>query len=117
MKVALVSIVDRARTSLAEYLRNAGFDVHVCEELAIASSFAAVILLGHEMTAEQLRVKVRSWLKGKPQTIVVVTARPSALELLRTGHPGRLVVFPPPVFGWDVVDALRAGHPSRPRSA
>jgi DNA-binding response OmpR family regulator len=117
VKVALVSVRDRARTVLAEYLRNSGFDVHQCEDLAIGSAFPALILLTHEMPVDDVRARVKAWMKPAKTRVVVVTPKPSALDELRTLYPDRLAVFPPPVFGWDVVDALRGIDPTRPRSA
>lgn len=117
-RIALVSRAHRDRSVLADYLRISGFDVHVCDELAITSSFRALILLGHEMSADDLRTQIRGWMKSsRTHVIIIVTSKPAAIEELRALYNGRLFVFAAPVFGWDVVDALRATEPPRPRSA
>lgn len=116
-RVALVSTVHRDRALLADYLRDSGFDVHVCEELAIAAGFGALVYLGHDDASTELSSRVRGWLRGRTQVVVVVTSRPAALDELQGAYGKRLVVFAPPVFGWDVVDALRWSEPPRPRSA
>lgn len=116
-RVALVSIAHRDRAVLAQYLRDSGFDVHVCDDLAIAAGFGALVYLGHDAPNAELRSRVRGWMRGKTPVVVVVTSRPAALDQLQTTFGKRLMVFAPPVFGWDVVDALRAFEPPRPRSA
>lgn len=117
-RIALVSAANRTRGALADYLGEAGFEVHCCDELAIPISFSGIVLLSFEVRHEELQALIRSWLKRTTtQRIVVVTSQTSALDELRAGSRGRLFVFPPPAFGWDLVDALRATDPPRPRSA
>jgi hypothetical protein len=53
----------------------------------------------------------------KHQRLVVVTSKPTALRDLVASHGDRLQVLPAPAFGWDLVDALRAVPPTRPRGA
>jgi hypothetical protein len=116
-QVALVSADNRQRAMLATYLRDSGFEVSVYEELAIAEAFNALVYLEHGTSSQALRAQVRGWMRGKSPVVVVVTSRPSALDELQTTYGSRLVVFASPVFGWAVVDALRASDPPRPRSA
>jgi hypothetical protein len=121
-RVALVSAAGEVRSALAGYLRSAGFDVHECEELGVPSSFAALIVLSDpnapNAASDQLREAVRSWIKvTKSQRVVVVTSRPTAFKDLLAVHGERLHVLPAPAFGWDLVDALRAAEPTRPRGA
>jgi DNA-binding response OmpR family regulator len=116
-QVALVSADNRQRAMLATYLRDSGFEVSVYEELAIAEAFGALVYLEHGISSQALRTQVRGWMRGKSPVVVVVTSRPSALDELQTTYGSRLVVFASPVFGWAVVDALRASDPPRPRSA
>lgn len=115
--VALVAAADDQRIALAQYLTDAGFDVHPCDELTVVGSFAAVVWLAGD-AAEGLVARVRPWLRSaRPHRIVVVTARPAMLRELAGAHPERLLVLPAPTFGWDLVDALRAASSSRPRGA
>lgn len=116
-RIALVAAADRQRTALAEYLGGAGFDVHECDELTVAGSFAGVVWLA-DGAADDPAVRVRSWLRtARPHRIVVVTTRPVALRELAAAHPERLFVLPAPAFGWDLVDALRATPSTGPRGA
>jgi hypothetical protein len=113
--VALVSEASATRTALAGYLKNAGFDVHECDELALPASFGALVAIGG---TEALLADVKSWMKvTKNQRVVVVTTKPTVFRDLVATHAERLYVLPAPAFGWELVDALRAAEPSRPRGA
>ena len=116
-RVALVSEPGATRTALAAYLANAGFEVYECNELAVPSSFAALIAIGAR-AADRLLADVRSWIKlTKSQRVVVVTSQPTAFKDLVAAHGERLHVLPAPAFGWELVDALRTTEPTRPRGA
>ena len=116
-RVALVSRAGETRTALADYLTNAGFEVHPCDELDAPAAFGALVWIGaHGESSEAIEGAVRSLMKlAKTQRVVVVTSRPRALAELVASHGERLHVLPAPVFGWSLVDALRAGEPARPR--
>lgn len=118
-RVALVAPADDSRSRLAVYLRSVGFDVHECAELELPGAFTALVVISAYDTASDVLVaEMRSWLRSaKSQRIVVVTAKPTALKDLVATHGERLRVLPAPAFGWDVVDALRAPEPTRPRGA
>jgi hypothetical protein len=118
-RVALIATAGDVRVALAAYLANAGFEVHQYDELAVASSYGAVVVLnGRDRLPEALRTEVRTWLKlTRDQRVVVVTSKPTVLKDLLAVHGERLRVLAAPVFGWDVVDALRASEPTRPRGA
>lgn len=118
-RIALVSSAGQARAALAGYLAGAGFEVHECDELAIPSSFGALVVIsGPEASIAALVTGVRSWIKlTRIQRIVVVTSKPTAWKDLLVTHGERLTVLPAPVFGWEVVDVLRAAAPTRPRGA
>jgi hypothetical protein len=116
-RIAVISSDGATRGALAGYLRGAGFDVHECSELELASGFGALVVISQH-GAEALVAEVRALIKTtKSQRIVVVTARPSALKPLLATHAARLAVLAAPAFGWDVVDALRANHLDGPRGA
>lgn len=116
-RVALVSAPGETRTALADYLTQAGFDVHAFDELSVPSSFDALVWIGeHDASSDAVAATVRSWIKGtKATSVVVVTSKPKALAALIAAHSERLQVLPAPAFGWDLVDALRAQVPT-PRS-
>lgn len=117
-RVALVSIADANRTLLAAYLTSAGFEVHELDDLAVPSSFGALVVLGDETFGGDILARVRSWMKlTKLRRVVVVTSKPAALRDLVVTHPERLFVLPAPVFGWELVDALRSPPVPRPRGA
>ena len=118
-RIALVARADSARKELGDYLRSAGFDVHECTELEVVAAFAALVVMsGADEQTDLLVQNVRSWMKSsRSQRVLVVTPRPTALKDLLAVHPERLQILPAPAFGWDVVDALRAGQPARPRGA
>lgn len=118
-RVALVSAAGETRTALAGYLRNAGFDVHECEELSVPRSFGALVVISsHDISSDALVAEVRSWLGlTRNLRVVVVTSQPRALRALLAAHGERLYVLAAPVFGWDLVDALRATEPPPPRGA
>ncbi len=112
--IALVARADAARSELAGYLRGAGFDVHECEALEVTTGLFALVAVGDQ----ELVANVRSWLRsGRGHRVLVVTSRPTAFKELVASHFERLYILPAPAFGWDVVDALRAGPPARPRGA
>ena len=116
-RVALVAAADDQRGELARYLAGAGFDVHPCDELAVAAAFGAVVWLAGDAAGDPV-ARVRSWLRSaRLHRVVVVTGRPAALRDLAAAHPARLLVLPAPAFGWDLVDALRATPTPGPRGA
>lgn len=118
-RIALVSGAADTRRALAEYLTNAGFDVHECDELAVPSAFTALVLIGgRDDSGDALAGLVRSWMRvAKLQRVVVVTPKPKALTGLVASYGERLRVLPAPTFGWDLVDALRSSTPPRPKGA
>ena len=117
--IALVSADDPNRRALVRYLLDAGFCVDECDELVHPSAFGALVWVGHRDTpSDKLVAGIRSWLKlTKTQRIVVVTQKPIVLKDLVAVHGDRLVVLAAPAFGWELVDALRAERPPRPRGA
>ncbi|HEY6179917.1 MAG TPA: hypothetical protein VIX73_35940 [Kofleriaceae bacterium] len=115
--VALVAPADEQRIAVARYLAGAGFDVHECDELTVAGSFAAVVWLAGDSAAD-LAPRARSWLRSSPpHRVVIVTTRPATLRALVAAHPDHLFVLPAPTFTWDLLDALRASPAPRPRGA
>lgn len=109
-RVALLARASQTRNALADYLSNAGFEVHACDELAAPASCGALIWIGGPgESSDSTAGAVRSLMKlARTQRVVVVTSRPKALAELAATHGARLHVLPAPVFGWSLVDALRA---------
>lgn len=113
--VALVARADGSRSQIAKYLRDGGYDVFECEELAIATRFAGVVVVDDE-PSESLE-HVKSWLRrSKAPRVVVISTKPSNWKAVSLLYSDQLYVFAAPAFSWDVVDALRANPPALPRA-
>jgi hypothetical protein len=109
--VALVSGERRMRASLAQYLEAAGFEVRPYERPPRPPRRPWVLLWLTERGADAgtVAVAVQRWLAVRTRhRVVVVTWRPVAFVAALAAHPGRLQVLAPPVFGWQLVDALRS---------
>ena len=115
ISIAVVARPDPSRTHLARYLREAGYEVFACEELAIPSRFAVVVTIdGQEPPVESLRTRVSSWLRLRSLRVVVISFKPATWKALVLAHGERLVVFPAPACGWEIVDALRGSSQPTP---
>jgi hypothetical protein len=114
--VALVARANKSRVQIAKYLRGGGYDVFECEELAIATRFAGVVIVDDE-SGESQRGIVQAWLRRtKVPRIVVISSKPSSWRALSMAHSDHLYVFAAPAFSWEVVDALRATPATLPRA-
>jgi len=110
--IALVASADKSRQQIARYLRDAAYDVIECEELAIASRFAGVVLVDDDTAGDELRSRVQSWLRHAPvPRVVVVSSRPTGWKTLSLALGDHLIVLAAPSFAWEIVDALRAAPP------
>ena len=114
MKRSAVAVLARAnpsRAQIANYLRDSGYDVFECEELAIATSFTGVVIVDDE-PCDSTRSTVQSWLHHTTSPrVVVISSKPSSWKALSLAHSDQVYVFAAPAFSWDVVDALRATPP------
>jgi len=116
--VALVSRPDKARVQIAKYLRDGGFEVFECEELSIASRFFGIVVVDDPDPAALTRTHVQAWIKlTRPPRVVVVSSKPASWKALALAHSDHVFVIAAPAFGWDIVDALRAGPADAPRRA
>ncbi len=102
-RVALVAPAGASRTALAEYLRNAGFDVDECTQLAAPAGYGALVVIDDRLVPGLIKAT-------RHQRIVVVSSKPTALKDVAAGAGERLRILPAPAFGWDVVDTLRAAR-------
>jgi len=118
-RLALIASAGDERDALRTYLAGAGFDVHICERLAVPTAFASLVLIGDAASSEAAIARtVRSWIKlARSARIVVVTFKPTALRGIASAYSRRLAVLAAPAFAWDVVDALRATDPTDPSNA
>jgi hypothetical protein len=117
--IGLASLDARVRDELAHYLTDAGFEVSQFELPPRPTSLWALVWLAErDVQTRTVERVVGSWLRpGHGRRVVVVTWRPAALRALVDQHEGRLLVLPPPVFGWQVVDALRSTDRGGPEAA
>ena len=113
--IALVSADAQARAPLARYLEQAGFEVREQDAVVGRPPPVLVWLSERDAAAEDVHGQVLAWLgdgeagAAGAERVIVVTSRPTALKDLVASHERRLVVLAAPVFGWQIVDALRAG--------
>jgi hypothetical protein len=106
-QVALVAPESDARSTLEDYLKKSGFKIHPCERLGAIEQYAAVVVL--DDSADSLSTFVETLMASPAASpVVAVTSKPRALANLVARFGKRLCVFPAPVFGWELVDALRA---------
>jgi hypothetical protein len=117
MKRGLLALVARAgkpRAEVARHLREDGYDVFECEELAIATRFVGVVII-EDASNDSMRTHIQSWLRtGRSPRAVVITPKPAGWKSLSLVHPGRLYVLAAPAFSWEIADALTATPPRVP---
>jgi hypothetical protein len=105
-QVLLVSRDATARAELARYLANAGFDVCELDRPPASHDAASLVWLAERDDDAEVSV-VESWLAAGDHLAVIVSWRKPALRSLVERFQDRLVVLAPPVFGYQLVDALR----------
>ena len=108
--MTLVAQDERSRRDLAGYLQQSGFDVRARQRVPRRGDAmpSLVWLTDPEGDLADVALAIDGWLAANgSRRAVVVTLRPMVFHTLREVHAGRLVVLPAPVFGWQVVDALR----------
>jgi hypothetical protein len=114
--VALVARPDQSRTQIAKYLRDGGYEVFECEDLATASQFVGVVVVDAE-ASEPARARVQAWLRcDTSPRVVVISSKPTGWKALSMAHSDDVYVLAAPAFGWEVVDALRATSPTSPHA-
>jgi vacuolar-type H+-ATPase subunit F/Vma7 len=114
--VAIVARASESRVQIAKHLRDGGYDVFECEQLAAAMRFAGVVIVDDD-PGESVRAIVQSWLRRSVSPrVVVISSKPSSWKALSLAHSEHLYVFAAPAFSWEVVDALRAAPPMLPHA-
>jgi len=107
----IVALVSKApHVDLVRYLEGVGFVIRVQRTPALAPREGVLVwLLERESDDRMVVDTVRTWLGAKPSLrAVVVTDRPVRVKELAEDERGRVILLPAPVFGWQLVDALRA---------
>lgn len=113
--VAVVARANDSRSHIARYLRDGGYDVFECEDLAIPTQFAGIVMVDDLDPSDATRARVRSWLRlRRSPRVVIISTKPAGWKAIALAHSDQLRVLAAPAFSWDLLDALRAAHPSSP---
>ncbi len=103
--VALVAADDRVRRGLRDHLRQLGFSVREIPSLAQASIYSRVVVHLPAAPDARLRVSINEFLDGSGRLVVIAESLPGLREVT-AAHPARLRALVPPVFPWQLRDAL-----------
>lgn len=105
--VALVST--EPQEELVRYLEDVGFMVRDFRTpLGAPREGTLVWLADHTSDDRAVIDTVRVWLGQKAKLrVIVVTNRPARLKQVSDDTRGRVLLLAAPVFGWQLVDALR----------
>ena len=115
--VTIIAHDERSRNDLAGYLQRSGFDVRVRDhtDRGAPETRSLVWLTDRGGDASREATAIGAWLAAEDgRCAVVVTSRPSAFQAVHALRGERIAVLPAPVFGWQVVDALRAAAVRQP---
>lgn len=102
---------------LVRYLEDAGFEVRAART-PLGAPREGVLVWLTDQAGDQRRddrtddrtivAAIRAWLGTKADLrVILVTGRPVPLGAAAADARGRIVLLPAPVFGWQLVDALR----------
>jgi hypothetical protein len=116
--VVLVSDGKQLRSELVRYLTDASFEVRPTSfpPTGPQDGVSLVWLPDREVAPSVIATVVDAWLTPRraahaapdPRRVVLVTSQPTAFRLLLETHGTHVIVLVPPVFGWQLVDALRS---------
>lgn len=106
-QVALIS--NEPDDELVRYLEDVGFEVRAYRTpVGVPREGTLVWLADGERDDRMVIDTVRVWLGAKPRLrAIVVTDRPARLKEAADDARHRVLLLPAPVFGWQLVDALR----------
>jgi len=106
-QVALVSA--EPDDKLVRYLEDAGFVVRAFRRPSGAPREGTLVWLADPASDDRTVVTaVLRWLGAKAKLrAIVVSDRPARLKAAAADPRGRVWLLPAPVFGWQLVDALR----------
>jgi hypothetical protein len=110
MRPLVLAATDRKlRRELARYLEGAGFTVEELDSPSDPDATRSLVwLTDRRDDPKAIAAMVSAWLEIGAPRIIVVAWKLTMLRALYEAHGARLAVLPPPVFGWQVIDALRA---------
>lgn len=105
--IALVS--SEPHEELVRYLEGVGFHVRAFRSPLGAPREGTLVWLTNQNTDHRRVIDtIRAWLGAKVKLrAIIVTDRPARLSDAADDAHGRVFVLPAPVFGWQLVDALR----------
>jgi DNA-binding response OmpR family regulator len=116
-EVVIVSNNPETLDGLQKYLSDAGLkarcarDVDDCTK-AVSSSTVAVVLFPDDYPSTKVVAALGTLAEQRPLTLpVLVTSRLDRFE--RLGFSDRVLLVPRPVWGWAILDAIRAHVVSR----
>lgn len=107
---ALVVRDAKTRARLADYLRDAGFGVQAFEHAPpMATTTSTVVwVIANEDVPKEAAMLLRSWLISRShRRAVILTRSPRSIRGVLQVDEGRLQILVPPVFPWQLVDAVR----------
>ncbi len=116
LRALVVGTDPTTRAALLSYLHGAGIDADACGDAkgleracrAPRSAADAVVVFPDDLAPAAVRATLRAARAvGRDVLLVVVTASPQRFSATAPLH-----VLPKPVFGWTLVDAIRA-HAAR----
>jgi hypothetical protein len=110
-RVALIARDAATRSRIERCLADAGFAIEpfIDSPPIAGGSSAAVWVVEQDDDAEAIATRIRPWLIARAKRRAVVhTYRPSSIREMLDHDLDRLSVLVPPVFPWQIVDALRA---------
>ncbi|HWU88821.1 MAG TPA: hypothetical protein VN253_16255 [Kofleriaceae bacterium] len=101
---------------LVRYLEGVGFEVRPVRAPRDAPREGTLVWLTDPATDDGIVIdNLRLWLGTKAKLrAIVVTDRPVRLKQASEEARGRVRLLPAPVFGWQLVDALRDGESAAP---
>ncbi len=105
--IALVS--SEPHEDLVRYLEGVGFDVRAFRSPLGAPRAGTLVWLTNRDTDDRRVIDtIRVWLGAKAMLrAIIVTDRPVRLREAADDPRGRVFILAAPVFGWQLVDALR----------
>jgi hypothetical protein len=107
LTIALVASDETTRATVSRSLVEAGIAIEVHDRAPPAAAFAVVWVVERGDEASAARV-IGRWLAGRAaRRAVVVTWRPDTVRAGLAAAADRVVLLVPPVFPWQIVDALR----------
>lgn len=107
---AIVALVSKQpNQDLVRYLEGVGFAVRPLRTATGAPREGTLVWLTEHLGDERMIVgTVKTWLGTEASLrAILVSDRPARLRSAADDAGGRVILLPAPVFGWQLVDALR----------